>query len=81
MIKIIKNTMVDPIEKECPHCMSVFSFNYEDIHRETRSTLLGFSTETYRYLVCPVCKSEISMNRVEVNEEVNILKERLEVQE
>ena len=60
-IKIIKNTMVEPIETTCPVCQSIFSFNYEDIQREETGTFLGVKTVN-RYVVCPVCKSTVNMS-------------------
>lgn len=67
-IKIIKNTMVDPIEHTCPDCGSIFEFNYQDIQRR-EETSLGFlsNTITKRFVVCPVCKCECSMTKVVVS--------------
>ena len=67
MIKIIKNTMIEPIKTECEYCKSIFSFNYEDIRREERNNL--FSTHIARYVICPVCKEENPMTKIVVQEE------------
>ena len=60
MIKILKNTMIDPIEKTCKYCGSIFTFNYEDIKREECTNFIGF-THTNIYVVCPVCKKSLSI--------------------
>lgn len=66
-IKIIKNTMTDPIEMTCPVCKSVFSYTYEDIQRKNiGSFLVSFYDNTIRYIVCPVCKSDIDMSAMVV---------------
>lgn len=57
-IKIIRNTMQEPIECECPYCGSIFSYNYEDIRRKEINNLLG-SGQTIIFVVCPVCKFDI----------------------
>ena len=57
-IKIIKNTMVEPIEKTCEFCESVFSYNYQDIQTETRRDAFGFQYYE-RFLICPVCNERI----------------------
>lgn len=56
-IKIIKNTMIDPMEMECKCCKSVFSYNYQDIQVEERYGLFGFEYRD-RYVRCPVCKTD-----------------------
>ena len=58
-IKIIKNTMTEPTEVECPHCKSVLSYTYNDIQRRTTYNFLGLETGTFKYIVCPVCKEDI----------------------
>lgn len=63
-IKIIKNTMVEPIEMKCNNCESVFSFNYSDIETFDRSTLLGTSFHE-RFVICPVCKIRCYLERVQ----------------
>ena len=60
-IKIIKNTMTEPIEVTCPVCKSIFSYTYEDIQRKHNNTIC-FGENVIRYLVCPVCKSDIDMS-------------------
>lgn len=67
-IKIIKNTMVAPIEIECGNCRSIFSFNYEDIKTETLFNVFGMKY-TNRYVKCPVCKSKVEITRSEVGRE------------
>lgn len=57
-VKILKNTMIDPIEKTCKNCGSIFTFNYEDIQREERNAFIGY-TITDIYVVCPVCKKNL----------------------
>ena len=68
MIKIIKNTMVDPIQKECDICKSLFEYNYQDIQRKEESGIFGI-TLIKRFIVCPVCKSEIEVKYEKVIEE------------
>jgi hypothetical protein len=57
-IKILKNTMEEPIEKTCEFCQSVFSYNYQDIQTDTRNGALGFKYHE-RFLTCPVCKERL----------------------
>jgi hypothetical protein len=66
---IIKNTMVDPIEMTCDECKSVFSYNYQDIESEKELSLFSLSPRYTRFVVCPVCKHRIEMDRVEVEKE------------
>lgn len=64
-IKIIKNTMTEPIEMTCPVCKSIFSYTYEDIQRKHNSSLLASVYDydsTIRFIICPVCKSDIDMS-------------------
>ena len=62
-IKIIKNTMTEPTEMTCPVCNSVFSYNYEDIQRKLNGGLLASVYDsTIRFIVCPVCKSDIDLS-------------------
>lgn len=65
MRKIIKNTMIEPIETECEYCKSTFSFNYEDIRREERNVFMN--TQIARYVICPVCKEENPMSKIDIN--------------
>lgn len=63
-IKIIKNTMKEPIEMECSNCKSVFSFNYEDIEVFESSSI--FMTKIReRFVACPVCKSRNYLEKVQ----------------
>ncbi len=61
-IKIIKNTMTDPIEHECSNCKSIFSYNYQDIESEKVLNVFGFNTHE-RYIICPVCKVKEALQR------------------
>ena len=61
-IKIIKNTMTEPTEMNCPVCKSIFSYTYEDIQRKQNNFLLSVYDSTTRFVVCPVCKSDIDIN-------------------
>lgn len=62
-IKIIKNTMTEPIEITCPVCKSIFSYTYEDIQRKQSSSFFAsLYDSTIRFIVCPVCKSDIDMS-------------------
>ena len=61
-IKIIKNTMKDPIEHECSNCKSIFSYNYQDIESEKVMSILGFNT-CERFIICPVCKEKETLHR------------------
>lgn len=67
-IKIIKNTLVDPIKNICDECGSEFEFNYNDIERTTDLTLFG-SPMSRRYVVCPVCKHECSFKVIKLKNE------------
>lgn len=61
-IKIIKNTMTEPTEMTCPVCKSIFSYTYEDIQRkQSNSFFSSLYDSTIRFIVCPVCKSDIDM--------------------
>lgn len=72
-IKIIKNTMSDPIEITCPVCKSIFSYTFDEVKREVRYNVLGFTDGVKRFIICPVCKSDIDMSpRVNLEEEVNL---------
>ena len=66
-ITIIKNTLVDPINKVCEECGSEFTFNYNDIKRSTSIGVFGYEM-AHRYVVCPVCKHECSFKVVNVEE-------------
>lgn len=58
-IKIIKNTMTDPITRTCPTCESIFSYTFEDIRRNEDQWLFGLHIR--RFIVCPVCKRDIDL--------------------
>ena len=61
MIKIIKNSMTEPINIQCENCKSELQYNFEDIQRrEVPSLFCG--TRSKRFIVCPVCKSEINID-------------------
>ena len=64
MIKVIKNTMIEPIEVTCPHCKSILSYTYEDLQREATTNILGLSTGVKIYIVCPVCKGDIDRSPI-----------------
>ena len=63
-IKIIKNTMTDPIEATCQNCGSVIAYTYDDIQRRTIYSFLGIETTIERFVVCPVCKSNIVLRSI-----------------
>lgn len=68
-IKIIKNTMTDPIEITCSECGSIISYTYDDIQRKTIYNFLGMDIGgVERFIICPVCKSNINLNPVVVVE-------------
>ena len=52
-IKIIKNTMIDPIEMTCNNCKSVFTYNFQDIQRREERLFFGAGTTIERYVTCP----------------------------
>ena len=61
-IKIIKNTMTEPTEMTCPVCNSIFSYTYEDIQRKHNGSFLASVYDsTTRFVICPVCKSDIDI--------------------
>lgn len=65
-IKIIKNTMEEPIVMECENCQSVFEYNYQDIQVRDRSAL-GIKYRD-RLVSCPVCKFDNILNKVKTVE-------------
>ena len=68
-MKIIKNAMTTPIEITCPECKSALEYTYKDIERREESSFLGIYTTVKKYIVCPVCKSDIDISpNVEVKE-------------
>lgn len=60
-IKIIKNTMEEPIVMECENCKSVFEYNYQDIQVKD-SSLAGIKKRD-RVVSCPVCKFDNILNK------------------
>ena len=72
-IKIIKNTMNEPIEITCPICKSIFSYTFDEARREDHYNFLGLKDGANRFIICPVCKSDIDIRpRVNLEEEVNL---------
>lgn len=65
-IKIISNSMTDPIKCICNNCESVFTYTYEDIQRREESNLFGTSY-TRRFVICPVCKYDIGLQKTTLN--------------
>ena len=61
-IKIIKNTMVDPITVTCANCKSVISYTYDDIQRKNCSNIFG-TDYVERFVICPVCKANIDLTK------------------
>lgn len=76
-MKIIKNAMTTPIEITCPECKSVLEYTYQDIKRRDESSLFGLYTSAKRYIVCPVCKRDIDICKVEVKEAENERSEKV----
>lgn len=62
-IKIIKNTMEEPIVMECENCKSVFEYNYQDIQVRDRTGSFGFKYRD-RLVSCPVCKFDNILNKM-----------------
>lgn len=60
-MKIIKNAMTVPIEITCPECKSVLEYTYKDIVRQEESSIFGLFPSVKRYIVCPVCKSDVDI--------------------
>lgn len=70
-IKIIKNTMKEPVEMECEYCKSVFEYNYQDIQVKESHSLLGFKY-CDRVVRCPVCKFDNALTKMKVVSTENI---------
>ena len=70
-IKIIKNTMKEPIEMECENCKSVFEYNYQDIQVRKRSGLFGVEYRD-RIVRCPVCKFDNVLDKLKAEITGNI---------
>lgn len=66
MIKIIKNTMTEPITMTCGFCRSVFTYNYEDIRVRDVQPLGFMSPIRTRFIECPVCKKDIELTEVKI---------------
>ena len=62
-IKIIKNSMTEPITVECENCKSIIEYTYEDIKRESNYNLFNILPSISRYIICPVCKSNIDIDK------------------
>lgn len=71
-MKIIKNTMAEPVECTCPYCESVFSYTYDEVRREEQNNIFGIRYGYRKFVVCPVCKEDIDRSmRVELKENDN----------
>ena len=69
-IKIIKNTMTEPIQIECSNCKSIFEYNFEDIEvREASSIFSWMVPQRTRVVVCPVCKMENALERIKLQQD------------
>lgn len=69
-IKIIKNTMIEPIQMECSNCKSIFEYNFEDIEeREVWSAFSWAAPQKRRLVVCPVCKIENVLERFKLQQD------------
>ena len=63
-MEIVKNTMNEPTDITCQFCHSELKYKYTDICRREKFNFLGQALGYDRYLICPVCKNEISLNPV-----------------
>ena len=71
-IKIIKNTMEEPITVECKNCKSVISYTYDDIQRKNHYNIWGLEDYVERFVICPVCKANIDIDEIQaVRNETN----------
>lgn len=71
-IKIIKNTMIEPIEITCPICKSIISYTFDEVRREETYNLFGMRDIVKRFIVCPVCKSDIDISpRIKLEEVID----------
>ena len=71
-MKIIKNAMTAPIEIVCPECKSTLEYTYQDIQRRDVYGIFGLYECTRKYIVCPVCKTDIDLGpKVEVKNETD----------
>lgn len=69
MIKIIKNNLNDPITVTCHNCASIFSYTFEDIKRDEIANIFDICGRktVKRYVICPVCKIDIDLGAIKVN--------------
>ena len=69
MIKIIKNSLTEPITVTCQNCASIFSYTFDDIKRDEISSIFDIcgSKTVKRYVICPVCKSDIVLDAIKNN--------------
>lgn len=66
MIKIIKNSMQEPITMTCPFCNSVFSYNFEDIRVRDVQAFALLASIRMRFVECPVCKKDIELTETKI---------------
>ena len=69
MIKIIKNSLTDPITVTCHNCASIFSYTFDDIKRDEISNIFDICGRKTikRYVICPVCKIDIVLDDIKIN--------------
>lgn len=68
-IKIIKNTMEEPIEMTCEYCNSVFSYNFQDIQVKKSHNLFGVEYQD-RFVSCPVCRFDNVLDKAKAEYKV-----------
>lgn len=61
-MKIIKNSKKEPTPITCHECGSELEYTFDDIKR--RDVQSFFTSRIDRYLICPVCKSDIIISPV-----------------
>ena len=61
MVKIIKNTMTNPVKIQCEYCKSELEYFFEDIKRKEVPGLF-YGNYLVRYVICPVCKHDIKLH-------------------
>ena len=66
MVNVVKNSMEEPIAVTCDECKSELEYTYKDIQREIEGGLFGLQYRVKRYIVCPVCKSNVYIDKTEV---------------
>ena len=47
----------------CPNCKAKLQFTNDDVSEKIISSILG-DDETYKYIICPDCESEIKIGLV-----------------